>query len=350
MSSLFLRPSHSCTSPSDVSEPRENAGAADHRPISTHALPPANRTDGESLYRAVLADGERSSNDSTDGFAMTPLPCRYTVLVAATAVAELLPNGATTLGAVGWRLQPTMSSPNGTSTAPRRPGFVKRMAVPLSVVSRGAAPATGDPIPPAATSRQGWRCDSLCERSRHRRLRPNAAGHQYGIPCLVIERPQRKQGVPDSMGGSQSKPAPGLGVVSAASSTRQLLVALAILTLVGAILRLVRLGHSPPGLVQDEGITAFNAYCLLKTGHDASSASWPIFYYHGIGGSPTTLLMYLLIPFQALAGMGVVTTRLPVAVTGILSIPLIYYIGSRLFGKPVGLVAAAMLVVNPWHF
>jgi 4-amino-4-deoxy-L-arabinose transferase-like glycosyltransferase len=38
--------------------------------------------------------------------------------------------------------------------------------------------------------------------------------------------------------------------------------------------------------------------------------------------------MYLLIPFQALAGMSVVTTRLPVAVTGILSIPLIYYIGS----------------------
>jgi len=31
-----------------------------------------------------------------------------------------------------------------------------------------------------------------CGRSRHRRLRPNAAGHQDGIPCLVIERPQRK--------------------------------------------------------------------------------------------------------------------------------------------------------------
>ena len=136
---------------------------------------------------------------------------------------------------------------------------------------------------------------------------------------------------------------------SATPAGSRLLVALAILTLVGAILRLVRLGHSPPGLVQDEGVTAFNAYCLLKTGHDASSASWPIFYYHGIGGSPTTLLMYLLIPFQALAGMSVVSTRLPVAVTGILSIPLIYYIGSRLFGKPVGLVAAAMLVVNPWH-
>jgi hypothetical protein len=36
-------------------------------------------------------------------------------------------------------------------------------------------------------------------------------------------------------------------------------------------------------------VTAFNAYCLLKTGHDASNVSWPIFYYHGIGGSPTTL-------------------------------------------------------------
>jgi 4-amino-4-deoxy-L-arabinose transferase-like glycosyltransferase len=60
--------------------------------------------------------------------------------------------------------------------------------------------------------------------------------------------------------------------------------------------------------------------------------------------------MYLLIPFQALAGMSVLTTRVPVAVTGILSVPLIYYIGARMFGKTVGLIAAAMLVVNPWHF
>jgi hypothetical protein len=133
-------------------------------------------------------------------------------------------------------------------------------------------------------------------------------------------------------------------------SPRAAAITVGILTLIAAVLRLVRLDHSPPGLVQDEGINAWNAYCLLKTGRDMVGARWPIFYTHSMGGSPSTLLPYLLIPSQALWGLSVWSTRAVPAISGILSVPLIYYVGRRLFSRMVGLIAAALLVFNPWHF
>mgnify|MGYP001075557147 CR=1 FL=1 len=106
-------------------------------------------------------------------------------------------------------------------------------------------------------------------------------------------------------------------------SPRAALVFVGILTLLAALLRLARLGLSPPGLCQDEAISAWNAYCLLRTGRDMAGVSWPIFYAHGFGGSPTVLLPYLIIPFQALGGLSVLTTRLVPAVCGILCVPLL---------------------------
>jgi 4-amino-4-deoxy-L-arabinose transferase-like glycosyltransferase len=126
-------------------------------------------------------------------------------------------------------------------------------------------------------------------------------------------------------------------------------IVLAAIVAVAAVLRLVRIGHSPPGLNQDEAIGAWISWCLLKTGHDMSGVPWPIFYAHGIGDNPSTLFFYLTLPFQALGGLNVLTTRLPAALAGILCIPLIYWVGKRLFGTAIGLVAAAMLALNPWH-
>ena len=121
-----------------------------------------------------------------------------------------------------------------------------------------------------------------------------------------------------------------------------------ILVLAGA-LRLVKLEQSPPGLNQDEAANAWNAYCLLKTGKDQVGESWPVFDMRGLGGHRTTLHIYLLMPFQALGGLNIITTRLPAALGGILTVLLIYLVGRRLFDRATGLAAAALLAVNPWH-
>jgi len=113
-------------------------------------------------------------------------------------------------------------------------------------------------------------------------------------------------------------------------------------------LRLCYLEISPPGLNQDEAANAWNAYCLLKTGKDQVGVSWPIFYSRCLGGNRSTLFIYLLIPFQAIGGLSVLATRLPSAIGGTVAVWLIYYLGSRFFDRRIGLVAAALMAVNPW--
>ena len=121
------------------------------------------------------------------------------------------------------------------------------------------------------------------------------------------------------------------------------------IVLLGGALRFYNLKQSPPGLNQDEAANAWNAYCLLKTGKDQAGVSWPIFYTHSLGGNSSTLYIYALLPFQAIGGLNIITTRLPAAAGGVITILLVYLVGKRLFDKNTGLAAALLLSLNPWH-
>jgi len=127
-------------------------------------------------------------------------------------------------------------------------------------------------------------------------------------------------------------------------------ITLVLILVLAGVLRFIYFGESPPGINQDEGVDAWNAYCLLKTGKDQVGASWPIFYMRGIGSSWSTLYIYLLIPFQAIGGLSITTTRIPPALFGVLGIALMYYAGKRLFNEKVGLFSALLLTLNPWYF
>ena len=113
--------------------------------------------------------------------------------------------------------------------------------------------------------------------------------------------------------------------------------------------RFFRLDRVPPALHVDEASNAWNAYTLLKTGKDQHGVSWPVFYTRAFGENRSVSYIYALMPFQALGGMNVWTTRLPAALAGLGAIALIYFVGARLFGRPTGLVAAGILAFNPWH-
>jgi 4-amino-4-deoxy-L-arabinose transferase-like glycosyltransferase len=116
-----------------------------------------------------------------------------------------------------------------------------------------------------------------------------------------------------------------------------------------AVLRLWHLDQMPPGLHVDEAANAWNAYCLLKTGSDQHGVRWPVFYLRAFGDNRSSLFAYALLPIQAIGGLNVWTTRLLAALGGILAVLLIYWVGTKLFGVRVGLAAAAMLALNPWH-
>lgn len=87
---------------------------------------------------------------------------------------------------------------------------------------------------------------------------------------------------------------------------------LAAIVVVGALLRLPGLTSAPPGLNQDEACNAWNAWCLLQTGRDEWGEPWPVFCMRAMGEYRSTLYAYVLVPFQAVGGLNVWTTRLQI--------------------------------------
>ncbi len=127
------------------------------------------------------------------------------------------------------------------------------------------------------------------------------------------------------------------------------LIVLVCILIVASILRMVKLGQSPTGTSGDESNLIWDAYCLLKMGKDHYGKPWPFFYFGGLGENRAALMLYVLMPFQAVFGMSIWSARLTVAVLGVTSVFLMYVIGSRMFNRATGLVAAGMLALNPWH-
>lgn len=178
----------------------------------------------------------------------------------------------------------------------------------------------------------------MSRRSSRRGTPPSTAGPGAASAGRTAPDAARDRTAPDAARDRSTHTSP--------VAWRSLLLAI---TAVAAALRIVGLTHVPPGLNQDEAIGSWISWCLLKTGRDMTGQSWPIFYTRGIGDYSSTLFLYLTMPFQALGGLNVWTARLPTAVGGVLCVPLVAYVGARLFDRRVGLAAALLLALNPWH-
>ena len=100
----------------------------------------------------------------------------------------------------------------------------------------------------------------------------------------------------------------------------------------GFIFRFWQLDQYPPSLNWDEISHGYNAYSLLKTGKDQWDTSWPIFNFRAYGDYPTTVNMYLTIPFISIFGLNPITTRLPTAILGYLLIPISFFLSKILMG------------------
>lgn len=137
---------------------------------------------------------------------------------------------------------------------------------------------------------------------------------------------------------------------------------LALIIVVGLILRFYRLGENPISLNWDEVSTGYNAYSILKTGRDEYGNFLPI-SIRSFDDYKPPLYTYLDVPFIAVFGMNEAAVRLPSAILGTLSIILIYFLILELFPKNkkeslnfdisksrevVALIGAFMFAISPW--
>jgi len=123
---------------------------------------------------------------------------------------------------------------------------------------------------------------------------------------------------------------------------------LVVILALATTLRLFNLSTNPPGLNWDEVSMGYSAYSLLQTGADEWGVKYPLLF-RSYGEWKSPVYIYLLVPFIKIFGLNAWGVRLPAALFGVLAVYLTCLIGRRLYGDKVGLWAAFLLAVSPWH-
>ncbi len=116
----------------------------------------------------------------------------------------------------------------------------------------------------------------------------------------------------------------------------------------GFFARVWEYGSLPPGLAEDEASDGVEAMSLARYGMDRNGVSFPVRFISW-GSGQDVLDSYILIPLVAVFGLSSKVVRFPVLVSGIISLPLIFFLGLKLRGRVFGLLAMFLLAISPWH-
>ncbi len=111
----------------------------------------------------------------------------------------------------------------------------------------------------------------------------------------------------------------------------------------------------PVSLFGDELDVGYQAYSIVKTGSDYYGNFLPL-HFHSLAEYRTPLYLYSAVPTVWLFGVSPLGVRLPAALFGIATIPVMYLLSfelaKRLTGKhhkEIALLAAFFLAISPWH-
>lgn len=151
---------------------------------------------------------------------------------------------------------------------------------------------------------------------------------------------------------------------------------LILIIFLAAVLRIFWIDKYPAGFTPDEASFGYDAYSILKTGKDQWGESFPL-AFRSFGDFKAPLYTYLTIPSVAVFGLNEFAVRLPNAILGVLAVLVVYLLVKELFSSRVlprvvppasarsaarvsgalprvspaslGLLAALLLAISPWH-
>ncbi len=117
--------------------------------------------------------------------------------------------------------------------------------------------------------------------------------------------------------------------------------ALTAIILLGVALRLNDFEHIPPDMTSDHVEKLLDANRVY-------SGQWSIFFQNN--GGREGMQMYLLAVLGGIMGeMSFETLKLMTVIEGVITLPLVYWLGRELVDKRLGLLAAALVTVSGWH-
>lgn len=123
---------------------------------------------------------------------------------------------------------------------------------------------------------------------------------------------------------------------------------LLIIIIVAAALRLYHLNSNPPSLNWDETAIGWNANTIFHTRRDEFGTRLPL-SFKSFGDYKSPVYIYLTAPIVGLFGMNPISVRLVSVLVGITSVYLLYLLGLEFKNKQLGIIAAALLAITPWH-
>lgn len=127
------------------------------------------------------------------------------------------------------------------------------------------------------------------------------------------------------------------------------LITVTICALAIIFLRFWQLGSIPEGLTKDEAYYGYDAYSILKTGKDIWGDSFPLRFKST--GEYKLGLTYLIVPAIKIFDLTELAVRLPSAVFGLLTLPLLF-LTLRIYSLPryLALALTVVFALSPWSF
>ncbi len=119
---------------------------------------------------------------------------------------------------------------------------------------------------------------------------------------------------------------------------------LATIVLLGLVIRIVKIGSLP--LYGDELTMVYDTYSISKTGMDATGEKFPLTFKMG-AGRPGGYI-YFSVPFVAVFGPNVWGERSLSLLSGVGIIILMFFLGKKMFGEKVGIIASILVAISPW--
>lgn len=117
----------------------------------------------------------------------------------------------------------------------------------------------------------------------------------------------------------------------------------------GSLIRLLRIEDIPNALNVDEASSGYDAFSLMKYGTDRNGNSWPVVLY-AWGSGQSVLYSIITIPFVFIGGLTEFTIRAPMAIVGIVSLYVMYYLLKNIFdNKRISILGTFFLAICPWH-
>lgn len=121
-----------------------------------------------------------------------------------------------------------------------------------------------------------------------------------------------------------------------------------LIILIAAVLRIWQLTQTPSSLNWDEVSWGYNAYSMAETGKDEYNESFPI-TLRSLNDYKPALYVYVLTPVVKIFGLSDFIVRLPIALLGVLSVAVTYFLVLELFKrKDLALLSSFLLAVSPW--